>query len=760
MPVPEPNPDESQDDFMSRCMSDLADEFEDSEQRSAVCFGAWRDAQASQHSQIPRDDESREDFIARCTAAGESEQACKVVWEKVHMSAKNGLRLIGQCQISTEVSTPESPMPRFEMRAYSGGSFYQPWVHEPIVIDLSSLRVPTETIPVHRDHEASKIVGHVTSVNNKHNRLDVSGVVSAGNEHAEEVLVAARNGFPWQSSLGIPGPLDLQWIGDDEAVEVNGRQFVGPMYVARNTVLREVSVTSVGADFTTWTSFRMKGKVMDEKQDGEKGEKDDGASNVHKELKGKVVDDKKVDDSASKVRQDLAAAYRLQSLVEKHLAGYPDLKARALEEQWTEDRMQLEALRAERSKAPAVHIQSSSEATASGESIACALWMASGHDPEVGGFAAPLIEVTRKAAPKSAGLKWALHQFIRANGGYVHSGVMDDEVIRTAVTINRNLQLQGFSNTVLTNILANVANKAMLQAYENPAAIAEQVCAVVEHVDFKQYSRMRMLGGGELVVVPPGGEIPHGELDEEVYTHQLATRGLMLVLTRQQIINDDLQALMDLGTNLGNTAVRSREKLVFTTLQDNSDTFFQTSPTFATAGYRSNQMTGALTPGNLITAEKKFWAQTDKLNNPILVAPQILLVPTTLKHDAVVLTQMRTVNVRDGVTTLQKTSTSDASTFADQLRVEGEFQGAFKVLATPWLTAQADPANGDDDAWYLLANPGELAAMELAYLRGSRAPTLENADTEFNTLGIQWRIFWDLSAKHRNPRAAVRSTGP
>ena len=44
MPVPKPSPDEKEDDFMSRCLSKMADEDPnmDNKQRVAICFAAYR----------------------------------------------------------------------------------------------------------------------------------------------------------------------------------------------------------------------------------------------------------------------------------------------------------------------------------------------------------------------------------------------------------------------------------------------------------------------------------------------------------------------------------------------------------------------------------------------------------------------------------------------------------------------------------------------------------------------------------------------
>jgi len=43
MPIPKPNENEGQDEFMSRCMSDkiMLSEFPEQEQRAAVCYRQW-----------------------------------------------------------------------------------------------------------------------------------------------------------------------------------------------------------------------------------------------------------------------------------------------------------------------------------------------------------------------------------------------------------------------------------------------------------------------------------------------------------------------------------------------------------------------------------------------------------------------------------------------------------------------------------------------------------------------------------------------
>src|SRR5262252_5953123 len=46
MPLPNPRKGEGEQDFVSRCMSKLADDFPDEKQRAAVCFRQFREAKA------------------------------------------------------------------------------------------------------------------------------------------------------------------------------------------------------------------------------------------------------------------------------------------------------------------------------------------------------------------------------------------------------------------------------------------------------------------------------------------------------------------------------------------------------------------------------------------------------------------------------------------------------------------------------------------------------------------------------------------
>ena len=57
MPIPKPKDGEKQPDFMSRCMSALADDDMPQDQKLAVCFGAFRKKGESMDSETKYDED-------------------------------------------------------------------------------------------------------------------------------------------------------------------------------------------------------------------------------------------------------------------------------------------------------------------------------------------------------------------------------------------------------------------------------------------------------------------------------------------------------------------------------------------------------------------------------------------------------------------------------------------------------------------------------------------------------------------------------
>jgi hypothetical protein len=49
--------------------------------------------------------------------------------------------------------------------------------------------------------------------------------------------------------------------------------------------------------------------------------------------------------------------------------------------------------------------------------------------------------------------------------------------------------------------------------------------------------------------------------------------------------------------------------------------------------------------------------------------------------------------------------------------------------------------------------------IEVAFLNGQEAPTIETAEADFNVLGVQMRGYHDFGASLQDTRAAIKSKG-
>jgi hypothetical protein len=342
---------------------------------------------------------------------------------------------------------------------------------------------------------------------------------------------------------------------------------------------------------------------------------------------------------------------------------------------------------------------------------------------------------------RGAGLHTLLYAAISAAGGHVRPGQVNNETIQAAFEANARIvgAAGGFSTISLSGILSNLANKAMLDAYNAVAAVAGRFCSEVDHSDFKQHTKYRMTGVGAFESVAPNGEISHVTLGETTYTNQVDTKGALIALTRQMMINDDLGAFLQIPRIIGRMSAIAKEKAVFTLLLANTGSFFHAA--------NSNLNTGAgsaLGIDSLTTAEQTMADQTDANGDPILIAAAFLLTGTALKVYAQQL--FKDLNVNETTTANKPKPASNPHA------------GKFEPLSSPYVNAQG-LTGSSATLWYLFANPGDVAAMEIAYLRGRRVPVIESADTDFATLGMQWRGYFDFGVNFQDPRAAVQNNG-
>ena len=338
------------------------------------------------------------------------------------------------------------------------------------------------------------------------------------------------------------------------------------------------------------------------------------------------------------------------------------------------------------------------------------------------------------------GLQTLLIQAAAANGcpirigESIHRGNIK-EVLSYAMP--SGIQAAGFSTHTITTMLSNTANKMLLDGFNAQPQKWREVAATRTVSDFKQATAYRMTADLEYAELPPAGEITHGTLGEESYTMQAKTYAKMLTLTRTDIINDDLFAFDDLRTRLGVGSVIKMNR-VFWTLWINNAAFF----TDARGNYQEGGTTN-LAEAGLNAAVKLFRDMQGPDGTMMDLEPAVLLVPSDLEATAQIL-----------YVSTERRDTTASTKYA----VGNIYHNRFRPVAVPQLGNDAYTGYSAK-AWFLLADPKILATAAMCFLDGQQSPTIESADADFNTLGIQFRGYHDFGVAMTEYRAGVKSKG-
>ncbi len=680
-----------------------------------------------------------------------------------------------------------NPLRRFTMTAYTGGKLLLGNFPYPVVVDLSGLKVPAKSRPILRDHDSSRIVGHTESIEINGSSIRLAGVISGSNDHAREVTAAGDNGFPWQSSIGASAQR-VAFVDRGESVEVNGRKFNGPLYVARQATLREVSFVALGADDQTVAQMaarQISSQQLSTRQievypmEFEQWVQEKGfdvaalseqqtqnlrawwtqETAVATEEPNPPGPPRQVTAAATTMSPELADAAtfvnptpqpplgpvdelraqwaaerrRIARIAEICAGQHAEIEAKAVEEGWDTTRVELEVLRASRPQAPAIH---SGHAPLTARVLEAAAWMSAriAESDCVAEFGERVLEAAYPM--REIGLKELVAECARLEGHSVPRVFGNGRVTITA----------GFSTVSLPGILESVMNRTMLAAYEGAPIAALQLCAIGSVSDFKEVSRYRLLGTGGFEKVSPTGELKSGSLAEQKFSNKADTYGQILMLDRRDIVNDDLNAFLDLTRQMGRSGAESIDDLFFTLFLSNPGSFFAVG--------NSNYLSGADTAfgsDSLTTAKTLFRKQKagpgtkPKDQKPINVRPRFLVVPVEIETDAELLMGAAQLMI-------------DASGTKTKIPVDNPHRNKYEVVSMPHLS-DTYYSGSSAKAWYLFADPAVLPAFEIVFLNGKKTPTIERVEAPPNTLGMGFRGYIDVGVKEQDPRGAVKVKG-
>ena len=313
-------------------------------------------------------------------------------------------------------------------------------------------------------------------------------------------------------------------------------------------------------------------------------------------------------------------------------------------------------------------------------------------------------------------------EFLTAAGVNVR-GMSRDEIATRAL----------HSTSDFPEILAAVTNKTLRQAYEAYPQTFRPFCRQVQASDFRDIARVQLGEAPQLQKVSESGEFKRGTIGEARERYRVETYGRVVAITRQTIINDDLDAFTRLPAMYGTAIATLESDIVWAILVANPTMGDGTALFHAT--HRNLAATGAmLSTASIGDARAAMAKQTGIDKKTVLnIRPSFLLVPVALELAAEQLLAQNIVPAKM------------ADVVPQSIR-------SLAVIAEPRLDSASV------NAWFLAASPAQIDTIEYAYLEGQQGAYIETRNG-FDVDGVEIKCRLDFGAKAIDWRGLYRNPG-
>ena len=629
--------------------------------------------------------------------------------EKIAELMKKPLVATGVVSLVAEKDAEGKPVEgnkKMTITAYNGGLMNVAWGY-PVGIELSGLKWRDDNaVPIlcqHKTYSIDAICGQATKVSHDGKTLVIDADFMPVSDDAKKIHELAKAGFKFQASVGVSAS-DVIFIEANQSYKLNGAEVKGECYIVRAGVLNEVSIVPLGADGSTQTAISAAANQ--------------GKEGVMPEDKNKPVEGAQPAAATVEAAQT-AERERVASLITA-CKGHEDILAQAVKEGWTAEKAELACLKAEKEEAEKAKKQAAIEASRPGAPAIINLQASASHDVKTvvaaACMGAAMKDKDLEAQCKGVDLD-AAHdlRITRLSDIFAAFGIQyrpgDNESMEKALRA-------AFSNANIPNVLSNVAHKFVMAGFGAVGDDWRKVSRPVSVVDFKEVKGVRLVMGGVLKPLGKGGELQHVDLSDDARALKAATKGSIVGITREDLVNDDLSVLALVPERFGMMAGRTINK----------DVFGKISTT--TSDYGANT-TGALSLDTLAAAYALAMTIKDGQGDPLGTLPdKILCAPSSFLLAKGIYQSEHIVNG------------------AGKSARDNVMRNMLEPVTSPYLSGTT----------YWLFN-STFPLVDVAFLNGRQTPVIETADVDFTQLGIQMRCYYDYGPSKGETKAALISTG-
>ena len=459
--------------------------------------------------------------------------------------------------------------------------------------------------------------------------------------------------------------------------------------------------------------------------------------------------------SLAEGRKQIAAQFRKSAEIQAKAAGHPLIAAKAIEDDWSIEKVELEVIKASMTSGktrPTSFTKTQNENVSQPKMIEAAVCMSRG----IKGTEKTFDDMTLQAAHSQFRGQIGLQQIFLMAAAQSGLGVgVGDRLTRSLMTDIlrqvRNAQSAGhgneiqaaFSTASLPGILSNIANKELLMGYEDTDTAWTEISDVKSCSDFKTVTSYRLLDNMEYEELGPGGRIKHGVIGEETFTRSVKTYAKMFSLTYQMITDDDLGAFDDIRTRLGKGSLRKLKRIIWTAFLSNHTTFWTTARTNYIEGATTNLGTDGVGLAAAVLAYRQrksplITGQPETSRVTLGGRPTKLVVPPELETIADQLYTARNTNA---------VKAADVNTHANK----------YRPIVVNELSDSSYGGGYSSTAFYVFGD--DEKPVVTSFLNGKQTPTVESADADFDTLGVEFRGYHDFGSSQSEYMAGVKSKG-
>ncbi len=684
----------------------------------------------------------------------------------------------------------------------------------PVIFDIAGME-PLQEIPIVRDHDQNQKVGQTDNIQYGRGAITAVGrMLHLGiDESAAKVLALWKRGAKLQASVHtdlIP-PEDVQYVEEGQTAQANGQVFEGPVEIVRRTRLREISIVTVGANAGTSVEIEASAPVLhQEESDMTKSTKPlkkarigraaeeastDKEAVLEEEIKqAEARAEEETKDAAAEEDEAFAGWLAARGFAADGLDGQTIDALRALYDEGVCADGEDEAAAAEgdeeasaadgdedaAASMPAGFVRRSARTRAGAASASnrrfrgpascgpnaariaeASLLISCGMKPEkldrknLGEHGFGQDELNEAVSGENRGLT-PMGTLFRAgmcsgtnykDFGHV-SRVMNQAKFQGQMFSLRPGEYVSGSGRVaqaagnlasvdIPTILANVMYKSLLVGFKDVPDPTDDLSKVVTAQDFRPQYFWTLDSNGNFEEVKENGELNVLKLSDTPYQNEVKLRGAECRYSYQMMIDDDQNALADIPQHMGRRFKIQKQQYWWGVLCG------------GIAGGKATAITGnpALTVGALDVAFGQMASIYDGNGEPIIADPKFVIGPTALGG-----------TIRQIHTALDIVAAGGNS--LSILPNANVYANAFTPIVTPFLGGSSKNAGTWGNAgWAVLADPADLPAVIMGYLKGNSAPTMETKNGDFAIEGVRIGTWWGFGASLADTRGLLFSTG-